>query len=303
MSDTLKEKFKSPAITTPLLVMFVITAMQLSQNALATLESTTNIFVAAGVIQLTVLALPCMIYYLIKGRKLDQPMYIVSRNGPQILFLLFAALFFVSGTLFIKFLYHLGGNEVTSLVNFYDSVSGTAEGTRHIEIILAFIVIPAFCEEIFFRGIVLSEYRGYGTANAVIISALCFSMLHFSVENFAIYLFTGLLFGFVTAVSRSIIPSIALHLLSNTLNIYASDAFLRITIVKNGAYFIGFVLAILAGISLILMLARVETIFVSYSDRPPVETIPPKSAPNWIRVFFSPTFILLIIVFVCFALF
>lgn len=299
----MKEKLKQPTITAPLLVIFVLTAMHFSRNALTNLQPDTNIFVAVGVIQLATLALPCMIYYLIKGRNLHRPMYIVSRSGPQILFLIFASMFFISGSLLIKFLYYTGGSELISLVNYYGDISGTYAESSHVEIILSLIVIPAVCEELFFRGIIFSEYRAFGTANAVIVSALCFSMLHFSFENFFIYLFIGLLLGFITAVARSIIPSIALHLLSNTLNIYASDAFLRVTMIKNGEYFIGFVLTMFAGISLVLMLARVETIFLSYSENPPIEYIPPKSSKNFTKVFFSPTFIFLAVIFICYSLF
>lgn len=297
MTEELKERLKSPIITTPLLVIFVIIAMQASKYALSTLEADTNIFVAVGVIQLAVLALPCMVYYLLKGRKLQEPIYLVPRGGTHILFLIFSALFFICGMLMIKFFYFVNGGNVASLVNFYKDFSGTTEGSSQIEIILSLIIIPAFCEEFFFRGIVFSEYRKYGTANAVIMSALCFSMLHFSIENMFIYLFTGLLLGFVTAITRSIIPSIALHLLSNTLSIYASDAFLRVTVVKNGAFFIGFVLTVLTGITLILMLSRVESICYAYADRPPVEAIPPKSSTHFIKVFFSPTFIILVLAF------
>ena len=301
MSDALKEKLKAPAFTTPLLVMFVIAAMQGSKYALSTLESDTNLFLAVGVIQLAVLALPCMLYYLLKGRKLQEPMFLMPKGGTHILFLIFSAILFISGMLLIKYFYFINGGEVASLVNFYEDFSGTTEGTSHIEIILSLIVIPAFCEEFFFRGIVFSEYRKYGTGNAIIISTLCFAMLHFSVENMAIYLFTGLLLGFVTAVTRSIIPSIILHLLSNTLSIYASDAFLRVTVVKNGAFFIGFVLVMLTGISLILFLSRVESIFYAYSERPQIESIPPKSRQNVGKVLLSPTFILLAVAFALFS--
>lgn len=302
MTETLKEKLKSPAVTTPLLVIFVIAAMQASKFALASLESETNLFVAVGVIQLVVLALPCMLYYLLKGRRLQEPMYLIPRGGPHILFVIFSAALFISGMLLIKYFYFINGGEVASLVNFYEDFSGTTENTGHPEIILSLIVIPAVCEEFFFRGIVFSEYRKYGTANAVFISALCFAMLHFSVENMVIYLFTGVLLGFVTAVTRSIIPSIALHLLSNTLSIYASDTFLRVTVVKNGAFFIGFVLVMLTGISLLLVLSRVESIFYSYAERPPVESVPPKSASHIGKVLLSPTFILLVTAFVIFTL-
>ncbi|MBO5869553.1 MAG: CPBP family intramembrane metalloprotease [Clostridia bacterium] len=302
MTEEMKERFKSPLITTPLLVIFVLIAMQASKYALRTLQSDTNVFIAVGVVQLATLALPCMVYYLLKGRKLQEPIYLVPRGGTHILFLIFAALFFICGMLIIKFFYFVNGGSVASLVNFYEDFSGTTEGSSQVEIILSLIVIPAFCEELFFRGIVFSEYRKYGTANAIIMSALCFSMLHFSIENIFIYLFTGLLLGFVTAITRSIIPSIALHLLSNTLSIYASDAFLRVTVVKNGAFFIGFVLTILTGVAFVLMLTRVESICYAYAEKPPIELMPPKSSSNFFKVFFSPTFIFLVLAFVAVSL-
>ncbi len=294
---------KSPAFTTPLLVLFVITVMQLSKYALSNLNESTNVFVAVGVIQLAALGLPCMLYYLLKGRKLAEPMYLVSRGGPHLLFIIFAALFFISGMLFIKYFYFVKQGAVASMTNFYRDFSGTTEGSRPLEIILSLIIIPAFCEEFFFRGIVFSEYRKFGTANAVLISASCFAILHFSVENFFIYLFAGLLLGFVTAMTRSIVPSLLLHLLNNTLGIYGSDAFLRITVVKNGAYFIGFVLIVLTGLSFVLMMARVESILLFYAQKPPVESLPEKSINHWTKVFFSPTFILLIMAFLCYTMF
>ncbi len=303
MTDAWKEKFKSSLITTPLLVIFVITAMQLSKFALTRLDSDTNVFVAVGIIQLIVLAMPCVIYYLLKGRKLSEPILVVSKNGPQLLFIIFSAMLFISGMLLIKFFYFVNYGGVASLVNFYKDFSGTTEGAGHLEIILSLIIIPAVCEEFFFRGIIFNEYRKYGTANAVIVSAICFAMLHFSFENMLVYLFTGLLLGFVTAMTKSIIPSILLHLLSNTLSIYASDEFLRVTVVKNGSYFIGFVLVILTGASLLLVLSRVESICHSFAEKPPIESLPPKSSEYWVKVFFSPSFIILVIAFVCFTLF
>lgn len=302
MVEKLKEKFKIPAFTTPLLVIFVLAVMQMSKLALTTLDESTNVFVAVGVIQLVALGLPCIIYYLLKGRKLSQPMYILPRTGPQITFIIFSALLFISGMLLIKFIYFVTGGGVASLVSFYEDFSGTTENSGQLEIVLSLIIIPAVCEELFFRGIILSEYRKYGTANAVIVSSVCFAMLHFSLENIFIYLFTGLLLGCVTAVSRSIVPSVALHLLSNTLSLYASDAFLRVTVVKNGAYFIGFLLVILTGVSLVLVLSRAESICYSYAEKPPTQSLPPKSASHWARVFLSPTFIALTVLFLIFAL-
>lgn len=303
MFKNIKEKVKLPYISAPLLVVFVLVAMQTSTKSLTSLNSETNIFVAIGVIQLVVLALPSIVYYLIKGRKLERPMYLISDRAPDIVFVLFSALFFICGTLLIKFFYFVNGGSVAAITNYYSDFSSDQAGFGHLEIILSLIIIPAICEEFLFRGIIYNEYRKYGTANAVIISAICFAMLHFSFESFFVYLFSGLLLGFCTAMTKSILPSIAIHLLSNTLSIYASDAFLRITVVKNGAYFIGFVLVVLTGVSMLLLLSRIENMCYFYSERPQEGEIPPKSFGNITKLFLSPTFIILIFVFICINLF
>lgn len=301
MKESLKEKIKSPEITAPLLVIAVILAMRLSVTALSNSESG-NLFIAIGIVQLLAIGLPCIAYYLLKGKKLSEPIYVLPKRGPQALFLVFAALFFVGGTLFIKFLYFANGAENAAIINFYGDTASSIGVVRHLEIILSLIIIPAICEEVLFRGIIFSEYRKYGSTNAIIISSVCFAMLHFSVQNLPVYLFSGLLFGFTAAITRSIVPSVLLHLMSNTLNIYGSDTFLRVTVDKNGAYFVGFLLIVFTALAFILMLARVETICHSYAEKPPMEAIPPKSISHLAKVFFSPAFIILIIVFLLITL-
>ncbi len=296
MKENWKEKIKQPEFTAPLLVTVVFLAMQVAIKALNNLEEG-NIFIALGIVQLLAIGLPCIAYYLLKGKKLEEPVSVIPKRGPQLLFLLFAAVFFIAGSLLIKFFYFVYGVEASATVNIYNEVFTENSAVRHLEVILSLIIIPAVCEEILFRGILFSEYRKHGTANAIIASALCFSMFHFSATEFPVYLFAGLLFGFTAAVTRSVIPSVALHLLSNTLNIYGSDAFLRNTVNTNGIYFVGFLLIMVAALAFILLLSRVETVCHSYAEKPPVETIPPKSTQGVGKVFFSPSFLLLIVIF------
>lgn len=302
MKDAIKQKFNRPSITAPVLVLVVLIGLQMSRIAVKNVSSDTNIFVTMGVIQLCVLALPCILYYLLKAKKLATPVMLISTKGGKLLFLIFAAVFFVSGMLLIKYFYYITGGGTATLVSIYGDFSGSVGEYSHLEIALALIVIPAVCEEFLFRGVIMSEYGVYGSTNAIIVSAICFAMLHFSPENMFVYLFSGLLFGFVTAVTRSIIPSTVLHIMSNFLAIYGSDVFLRVTVKKSGEFFMGFVLIAIVGIAFVLMLSRVESICYDYAVSPPVTSVPPKSADNWPRVFFSPAFLLLIAVFICFTL-
>lgn len=296
--------YKSPVVTTPLLVVFVFVMLALSRKALESQSnSENNIFLVITVIQIIILILPCILYYLIKGRKLSSPMFISLPKPSHIIFTIFTLLLFISGTLLIKYIYYVSGEQITSLSGYFDSLTANQENTSLLGIIIALIIVPAFCEEMFFRGVVLSEYRTYGSVNAVIMSALCFSMLHFSIVNFPIYLFAGILLGFITVVTRSIIPSIVIHLVSNSLSIFGSDLFLRITIQKSGTFFVGFVVVIIFGISLLFVISKLEQIYFSYAEKPPITTLPPRSFPNIPKVFLSPSFLALITVFVLIAVF
>jgi membrane protease YdiL (CAAX protease family) len=185
------------------------------------------VFLAVGVIQLAVLALPCMVYYLLKGRKLNEPMLIIPKGGTHILFLIFSALLFVSGMLLIKYFYFVNGGEVASLVNFYKDFSGTTEDTSHIEIILSLIVIPAFCEEFFFRGfgfITLGKYTG--KAFAYIFNSCIFAFYHVGMlipmfePILLVLLLAGLIaggciFSFLNDKTKNIYPSWFVHMFAN----------------------------------------------------------------------------------------
>jgi membrane protease YdiL (CAAX protease family) len=227
MWETIKEKLKSPTVTAPLLIIFVMVAMQYSRRALANLSADTNSFIAIGVIQLITIGIPCIVYYLLKGKKLSQPMYLLNKSGPQIVFILFGALLFISGMLLIKYFYFISGGSVASLANFYENASGTLEGTGHIQIILSLIVIPAFCEEFLFRGVVLSSLMPYGKSTAIVISAVCFGLMHGNFYQFLYTTVAGLILGAVYVMTDSIWPSMIIHMINNALSIFQTVALER----------------------------------------------------------------------------
>jgi membrane protease YdiL (CAAX protease family) len=290
--------YKSPTVTTPILVIIVLIMLRLSTNVLASQQDTqSNIFLNIAIVQIVVLVLPCIFYYFIKERKLSAPVFLSTVKPSHIIFIIFTLLLFISGSVLIKYLYVISGSQGTNLSGFFDSVADNTQ-TSDVGIIISFIIVPAVCEEFFFRGLVLSEYRNFGTANAVIISALCFAMLHGSITNFPIYLFTGIVLGFVTVVTRSLVSSIIIHLVSNTLSIYGSDMYLRVIIQKSNKFFVLFLILVVFGLSLLFVFSKLEQIYFSYADKPPITSIPPKSFPNVSKVFLSPSFIILLAVFI-----
>lgn len=285
-----------PVLTAPLLTLCVFVAMYFSRVLLTGTVEGGGLLLGVSVVQLLVLLLPCMLYYLLKGRKLASPIPFSPVTPRHLTLLLFGALTFVLGSLLLNFCCQFFAIPTADTAGYYAQLYTGDEGSLA-GVLLAFVVIPAVCEEVLFRGVLFAEYRPMGEWNAVFMTALCFAMLHFSFSGFPAYLLAGLLLGVVTAASRSIVPAVLLHLLSNALSLFASDRFLRVILQKNGAFFVGFLLVLLFGAALFLFLYCVEHLFLYYAEHPPEDRLPPKSRAFASRVFLSPTFLLLCAVF------
>ncbi|RMF45479.1 MAG: CPBP family intramembrane metalloprotease [Planctomycetota bacterium] len=87
-------------------------------------------------------------------------------------------------------------------------------------ILLTLAVAPAFCEELLFRGFVMSSLHK-SAWGAVILSAIGFGLMHvltsniLAVERFLPTTFIGLVLGFIAWRTRTIWPGVLLHVLHN----------------------------------------------------------------------------------------
>ena len=89
--------------------------------------------------------------------------------------------------------------------------------------ILVFALIPAICEELAFRGFILSGLeRQHRTRSAILLSALMFGFLHVLLSLFQ-QLFNatllGIILGLLAVRSRSILPGILFHFLNNAIGV------------------------------------------------------------------------------------
>ena len=64
--------------------------------------------------------------------------------------------------------------------------------------ILTMAALPAVCEELLFRGFVLSAWESRGTAFAIGVSAVLFALIHGNLYGLPVYLLVGGIAGFVT---------------------------------------------------------------------------------------------------------
>lgn len=85
-----------------------------------------------------------------------------------------------------------------------------------IAVILAFLIIPAFFEEVFFRGILFRVHtKNLGSGAAIFMSGLCFALIHGNLENFVAPFFAGMLYAYMTAIFGSIVPAVLGHMINN----------------------------------------------------------------------------------------
>lgn len=84
---------------------------------------------------------------------------------------------------------------------------------------MASAVVPAFCEEFLFRGLVLTQLLPFGKTVAVIGSALLFGLMHGNPAQMLYSTAAGLVLGVVAVESGSIWAGMLIHLFNNMLSV------------------------------------------------------------------------------------
>jgi sodium transport system permease protein len=93
----------------------------------------------------------------------------------------------------------------------------TDEGAPLWLIWLVVAITPAICEEVLFRGFILSGLRRLGAVSAIGISALLFGIAHASIYRLLPTVFLGVVFGLIVWRTGSLLCSIVAHALNNGL--------------------------------------------------------------------------------------
>lgn len=86
-------------------------------------------------------------------------------------------------------------------------------------------VLPGFCEEFIHRGLLMrniGNQKNYKVA--IVVSAICFGLMHLNIEQVFYASILGLIIGFVGAISDSIFPCMILHFTNNFMSVYLSYA-------------------------------------------------------------------------------
>ena len=83
--------------------------------------------------------------------------------------------------------------------------------------IIMLAVVPAICEELIYRGVIFNGLRKFGSLGAIVISALIFALAHGSAMQFFYQFILGVVLAIAVLKSGSIITSMVIHFLNNTI--------------------------------------------------------------------------------------
>lgn len=185
------------------------------------------------------------------------------------------------------------------------------------EIILQFITIalvPAFCEEFLFRGVVISTLMPYGKSTAVVISAVCFGLMHGNFYQFLYTTVAGLILGAVYVMTDSIWPGTIIHMINNALSVLQMVMMENLT--EDYAYILWiavecliFALGIISFVIIVRRYKHVEREKNSVFGKPLTADLTGSEAGFWghskldakdaVKAFLAPT----IVAFIAYALF
>lgn len=81
--------------------------------------------------------------------------------------------------------------------------------------LLTLLVLAPILEEILCRGILMQYLKRYGLAVSLIVSSLCFALLHFDPTSLVVIFFVGMLLGMIKVSTGSLWASIIAHSVNN----------------------------------------------------------------------------------------
>lgn len=83
-------------------------------------------------------------------------------------------------------------------------------------LLLMIAITPAICEEIVFRGVILSGYENLGKTKAVFLSGFLFGILHLNFQQFGYAFLLGVIFAYIIYITDSIITTMIAHFTINS---------------------------------------------------------------------------------------
>ncbi len=306
-------KDKKNVITAPLFVSVILFLIPLSEKLLRlTVDTDSNLLLSISAVQLFIFALPAAFYCKIRGIDFLKHAKVTRVPVSSIPFVAASAFtYFLSAIILLYIEYNL--------LSFSgeDTLIAAVGATEPFGIALAYVIVPAVSEELFFRSILLSDYSEFKGPLAIVTSALFFAMLHFSFIQFPMYFILGIILATMTYVTQSSFPAMTVHLINNALVVFLGKGMAEFLKESSSSVILVFILVIAFMASFTMMLSTMENIYEKRSILYDLGELPgsrrqtlsglakagkldseEKQLGKTVGIFLSPTFFLSVLVFV-----
>lgn len=85
-------------------------------------------------------------------------------------------------------------------------------------------ILPALCEEFLHRGLLLQGTKHMGFTKAIVISSICFGLIHFNINQVGYAIVIGLIMGYASVVAKNIWVAVIIHFTNNFIAVYLEFA-------------------------------------------------------------------------------
>ncbi len=149
----------------------------------------------------------------------------------------------------------------------YGSFDAQNSGSPYAPFYLAvtFALIPAFCEELMFRGFMESYMRRYGLLSCVLSSAVLYAMMPFSLSRIPAFLLVGIAMSFVMFVTGSVFACMIVHFIYNLFGVFMQANISNYVIASDNNSLFVLLLVFLTLISLAMFSGECARILRGYS--------------------------------------
>lgn len=188
-----------------------------------------SLLIQSCVIYFAALGIPTVIYIAVTKSKAQNALFLNPLN-------LFNIILIILMSLCIQpLLYFLSGISTLLFPNVVAEQMNTYADTNVIVLLLSLAVLPAFFEEICYRGIIFSGYGNVNIKKAAVICGFLFAIAHLSAQQFLYSFFVGIVFCIMVYYTKSIYSSMLSHFLINSIQVIIIKLSVQIPAVDTAA--------------------------------------------------------------------
>ena len=234
MKRLVSDRRDTPSVAEAFSCVVLIFVIQFFMNlALARMELTTlqNVILMIFVSQVVIVAMPALLMTILftrspaKTLSLRMPMPLLSIPITLLLAVVLHPVVIRLGVL-VRSIYPVNPEVAAQ----FEKIFGVFQSGASVWVLLLlFAVLPAICEELAFRGFILSGLRHIGHKWwAIVLSAIFFGMTHGFFQQSVVATMTGIVIAYIAVQTGSLIPCMLYHMTHNGLMLLSAEVMNRI---------------------------------------------------------------------------